>query len=151
MRRVLSLVVVLAAAAAAGGRDAGCDPSLVGHITFAKGEALTVRIADDQAERAQGLMGLRSLSPDEGMAFVFDGPTDETFWMKDTLIPLSIAFVSGDRIVGIREMLPCASDPCPTYASPAPYTYAMEANGGWFSGHGLGEGDRVRSFDEPCG
>ena len=56
------------------------------------------------------------------MAFVWDEPTQGAFWMKDTLIPLSVAFWDEDgRIVGIVDMEPCATEPCPTYASPAPY------------------------------
>ena len=62
---------------------------------------VTVEAADTPAEREHGLMGRTSLDTDEGMVFVFDGPTDGSFWMKDTLIPLSIAFWDEDgRIVG---------------------------------------------------
>ncbi len=81
---------------------------------------LTVEAADTPAEREHGLMGRTSLDTDEGMVFLFDGPTDGSFWMKDTLIPLSIAFWDEDgRIVGIRDMDPCTEDPCPTYGSPS--------------------------------
>jgi uncharacterized membrane protein (UPF0127 family) len=149
MRRALFLVIVVATLASACGGDGDCDTGQPGHVTFANGGTLTVRIADEPDERSRGLMAITSLPSDEGMAFLYGGPTEETFWMKDTLIPLSIAFISGDRIVTIREMVPCTRDPCATYDSEAPYTYAVEANRGWFRRHGIEEGDRVRSFDGP--
>jgi uncharacterized membrane protein (UPF0127 family) len=122
-----------------------------GHITFAGGGVLTVRIADEPDERARGLMGVTDLPTDEGMAFLYGESTDATFWMKDTPIPLSIAFVDQDnRIVTIREMTPCTDDvACRTYASTEPYTKAIEAEAGWFAAHGIEEGDRIRSFDGP--
>ncbi len=104
--------------------------------------ALNVDVADTDAERAEGLMGVEELPPDDGMAFVFDEPTDTSFWMKDTVIPLSIAFVDADdTIVTILEMTPCEADPCPTYEAAAPYVLAIEANGGWFDGHAIAVGD----------
>jgi uncharacterized membrane protein (UPF0127 family) len=78
------------------------------------------------------------------MAFVYDEPSTETFWMKDTLLPLAIAFVDADgHILAIREMTPCAAEPCATYASPAPYLWAVEANSGWFSANGARVGDEA--------
>ena len=114
-------------------------------VRFSGTEAsLTVRIADSAEEQRQGLMGVESLGEDRGMAFVYDDPTTGSFWMKDTLIPLSIAFVDGDRIVAIEEMTPCETDPCPTWDSGgAAYTLAIEANAGWFTAHGIAVGDRA--------
>ena len=107
-------------------------------------ERLRVWVADDDAERAKGLMGVTQLAPNQGMAFLFDGPSIESFWMKDTLIPLSVAFVDArGGIVTIREMEPCRSDPCPTYDSGAPYVMAIEANRGWFEDNGVRIGDRA--------
>ncbi|CAN5796324.1 hypothetical protein BH18ACT17_BH18ACT17_06210 [soil metagenome] len=107
-------------------------------------DTLAVRVADSDGERAQGLMGVEDLGPDRGMAFLFDEPTTSSFWMKDTLIPLSIAFVDGERVVAIEEMVPCASDPCPTWdAGGAEYTVAIEANPRWFVEHGVGIGDQA--------
>lgn len=105
---------------------------------------LRVEIADTAAERARGLMGRTALGADEGMAFLFDSPTTAAFWMRDTRIPLSIAFwdASG-RIVAILDMEPCLRDPCPTYAPRVPYVGAVEANQGFFEEHGVRVGDRV--------
>ncbi len=151
MRRYLAIVFAAGTLAACGGAHGCPDPASPGHITFSGGDVLTVRIADDPDERARGLMGVEDLPTDEGMAFLYGGPTDATFWMKDTLIPLSIAFVDDrNRIVTIREMTPCADgDACRTYASDEPYTKAIEAEAGWFTDHGIEEGDRIRSFDGP--
>ena len=64
--------------------------------------------------------------------------------MKDTLIPLSIAFVDeAGRVIDVLDMQPCESDPCPTYGVDEPYVLAVEANLGWFDDHGVGAGDRA--------
>ena len=130
------------------GADPASDPAdaaTTGEVVFqtAGGErSLEVRIADTDAERERGLSGLRELGEDEGMAFVFDEPAETSFWMKDTLIPLAIAFVGEDgHVLAISEMIPCRADACPTYGPPAPSAMAVEANAGWFSSNGVGVGD----------
>lgn len=123
----------------------------VGTIAFHGGAALDVRIADDDGERQRGLMGVTSLARDEGMAFTFEEPTDSSFWMKDTLIPLSIAFIDErDRVVTVLDMEPCTEEPCPTYSPDGPYVLAVEANAGWFDEHGVEEGDRMEGFYGPA-
>ena len=105
---------------------------------------LLVRVADSDVERASGLMWVQELAEDQGMAFVFEEPTDQGFWMKNTLIPLSIAFVDhAGTIVTIREMEPCETPTCPMYWPDAPFVLAVEANAGWFDGAGVAEGDRA--------
>jgi uncharacterized membrane protein (UPF0127 family) len=105
-----------------------------------------VEIADTPADRAQGLMGRSVLAPDGGMLFVFDAPTTTTFWMKDTTIPLTIAFIGPDRrIVNIQDMPPCKTTTCPTYAPKTAYTWAIEVNRGWFGDHEVKVGDRIVS------
>jgi uncharacterized membrane protein (UPF0127 family) len=105
---------------------------------------LAVQVADTDAERATGLMGVTSLPADQGMAFEFAAPTQARFWMKDTLIPLSIAFIDvRGRVVTIEDMEPCHADPCPTYAAASPYGMAVEANRGWFARAGVAVGDRA--------
>jgi len=105
---------------------------------------LYVEIADSPGERSRGLMGVESMPANEGMAFIFDEPVLSPFWMKDTLIPLSIAFVDEEeRVIGVRDMQPCEADPCPTYGVDEPYVLAIEANLGWFDDHGIGAGDRA--------
>ena len=153
MRRlcILVLVSLLAASACEHEPEPEADSfhQTLGDISFGQAARLKVRIADEPAERARGLMGVRSLAADEGMAFLYDEPVSNGFWMKDTEIPLSIAFIRGHRIVDTAEMIPCTSDPCPMYRSAKPYTLAVEANAGWFRHHGIEAGDEMTSFDGP--
>ncbi len=105
---------------------------------------LRVEIADTPAARSAGLMGRRHLAPNAGMAFLFDRPTENRFWMKNTLIPLSIAFWDeAGRIVSIVDMAPCREDPCPLYSAGTSYIGAVEVNRGFFKAHGVKVGDRV--------
>jgi hypothetical protein len=105
---------------------------------------LHVALARTETEKRRGLMNVSSLPHDAGMAFVWTEPTDSAFWMKDTLVPLSVAFVDGDgRIVTIRDMEPCRSDPCRTYRSNAPFVLAIETNAGWFDRNDVAVGDRA--------
>ena len=114
-------------------------------VVFDESDAvLYVEVAGTPQGQEKGLMGVEKLPADEGMAFVFDGPTDSVFWMKDTLIPLSVAFVDDTgRVIGMRDMPPCEADPCPTYGIEEPYVLAIEANLGWFDQAGVGVGDHV--------
>jgi uncharacterized membrane protein (UPF0127 family) len=114
-------------------------------IATAAGSAeLRVRIAETAKAREHGLMGVRRLDPDQGMAFVFPEPTTSAFWMKDTLIPLSIAFWGpGGRVLSVQEMLPCLADPCPLYSPGQPFVGAVEAPKGFFTDVDAQPGDRV--------
>jgi uncharacterized membrane protein (UPF0127 family) len=90
-------------------------------------------------------MNRRRLAPRTGMLFVFDGPTRGAFWMKDTLIPLSIAFARADgRILKILNMDPCSADPCPVYDPGVAFAYALEVNQGAFRRWGVRAGNRLR-------
>src|ERR671912_158098 len=79
-----------------------------------------------------------------GMVFLYPADVAEAFWMKNTLVPLSIAFVADDgRVVSVAEMTPCKADPCPSYAPAGPYRYAVELAAGSFGAAGVGPGARV--------
>ncbi len=105
---------------------------------------VSVRIAATQETQRQGLMTEASLADNAGMAFTYPSPTDVPFWMKDTTIPLSIAFWNRQgRIVDMLDMDPCTSESCPLYRSDAPFVGAVEVNQGFFDQHGVRTGDTV--------
>lgn len=115
-------------------------------FTTDEGEVSTgpVAVADSPEERSRGLMGITSMPADEGMVFVYEEPSDLGFWMKDTRIPLAVAFWGEDQVVAqIIEMTPCEADPCPVYQPDQPYIAALEMNTGWFAARGIGVGDRA--------
>ncbi len=106
---------------------------------------VNVEVADTPDERAEGLMHRESLAPDAGMVFVFFEDTTTGFWMKNTLIPLSIAFFDErGRIVRIMDMEPCEADPCPLYEPGVEYRGALEVNHGAFDEWGVEVGDVIR-------
>jgi uncharacterized membrane protein (UPF0127 family) len=139
MRRVV--LVTLLALAACGGGD---GPRAV--VQTDSGDVVVhVEIADDSSERARGLMGRTSMPADAGMVFVFPMNTRDAFWMKGTLIPLSVAFYDeGGRIRRILDMTPCRSEPCPVYNPGISYRGALEVNRGAFQRWGVRTGDVLR-------
>jgi uncharacterized protein len=147
-RLVLALAVAGAASLPAcshGDDGAGAPASAVARIATDRGPVtLHVAVADTDAARERGLQGVTRLAADGGVAFEFDSPTRVGFWMKDTPLPLSIAFWGSDgRIVAMLDMPPCAADPCPTYRPGSDFVGALEARMGFFAGHGVKIGDRV--------
>ena len=102
---------------------------------------VTAEIARTDAQRQQGLMHRKELKDGEGMLFIFERDQILTFWMKNTLVPLSIAYIASDgRIVEIYDMQPGNLDPVRSSRS---VRYALEVPQGWFSRTGLGPGDRL--------
>ena len=111
------------------------------------GEAsLIVEVASDDSSRKLGLMNRRSLPESRGMLFMFRTVTEQRFWMKNTLIPLSIAFISDEgKILQIEHMKP--KDLSGT-ESKHKVRYALEVNKGWFERHGIVPGARIKDFGE---
>jgi len=106
--------------------------------------AVRVEVADNIFERARGLMYRRALGVNRGMLFVYPEEQRLSFWMKNTLIPLSIAFIDSERrIVDIQDMKPLDDEP-PSYVSADPAQYALEVNRGFFQERGVKVGDRVQ-------
>ncbi len=113
---------------------------------FSARGSVTVRveIAETSEAREVGLMWRRRLAPDAGMAFLYDEAQTNPFWMKDTLIPLSIAFWDESRrIVAILDMAPCPREPCREYFPGTSYIGAVEVNQVFFRAHGVKVGDQV--------
>jgi uncharacterized membrane protein (UPF0127 family) len=108
-----------------------------------------VEIADSPAEQEWGLMHRKSMGADHGMLFVFPDEQIRYFWMKNTLIPLSIAYIDSDRhIIDMQDMKPVREQTVPDselprYVSAEPAQYALEVNQGFFDKHGVKAGDRV--------
>ncbi|MFT3767577.1 MAG: DUF192 domain-containing protein [Minicystis sp.] len=143
-RRALILLVALASGCDASGSGA---PGVVIPATV-RDQRLDLELAADADTRARGLMFRRDLPEDGGMLFVFPGPDPRGFWMRNTYVPLSIAFLDeAGRIESIADMDPFDE----TIHRPAqPGLYAVEVPYGWFTTHGVGPGDTV-SFFLPAG
>ena len=108
------------------------------------GQELTVEVASTPQTRETGLMNRFSLQPDHGMLFIFEAPQPLAFWMKDTYVPLSIAFVDRNgRIINIEDMRPKDES---THWSKGPALYAIEMRQGWFASKGIGAGDVVEGL-----
>ena len=104
-----------------------------------------VAIAETDEAKARGLMGVEEMEANAGMVFLQDQPARIQFWMKDTLIPLSIAFWGQDRrIATILDMDPCRTATCPTYDPEIEWVGALEVNQGFFDQNGIEEGASVR-------
>jgi uncharacterized membrane protein (UPF0127 family) len=105
-------------------------------------QVFVVEVARTTEQQGTGLMHRKSLAPHRGMLFVYDADHQLSFWMKDTLIPLSIAFLSSSgKITEIRDMRPRSLD---VLSSRLACRYALEANLGAFAEAGVGEGDTIR-------
>jgi len=106
------------------------------------GIPFSVEVARTAAQREKGLMARKTLPPNAGMLFVFESDQRLEFWMKDTLVPLSIAFVSSAGVITeIRDMRPLSQD---TIQSRMACRYALEVNQGAFVRAGVREGDVIR-------
>ena len=144
-RACLRLLVLVALASCANRTDGSALPQ--GTLRILTGERevrLQVEIADTEEARVRGLSGRERLAEDAGMVFLFPEPSRAGFWMKDTKIPLSIAFWGEDgRIVDIIDMTPCRTVICPVYRPQASYVGAVEVNRGVFDQLGVQVGDRV--------
>jgi uncharacterized membrane protein (UPF0127 family) len=105
------------------------------------GHPLKVELAIEEPQRLQGLMYRKTLGKEDGMLFIFDEPAYHAMWMKNTLIPLSVAFIDAQgTILNILDMEPQTLD---SHQSAGPAIYAIETNKGWFAGKKIKAGDKV--------
>jgi uncharacterized membrane protein (UPF0127 family) len=101
-------------------------------------------LAADDRSRMRGLMFRKSLGPNEGMLFVFDESTTHCMWMKNTLVPLSVAFLDESaHIINVADMAPHSEA---SHCATRPARYALEMQRGWFSERGLGPGTEIRGI-----
>ena len=142
MRRLLLALTLAAAAASAPAQTAALRTIELGagmHLIHAE-------LADSFATRMQGLMHRTSLPPNGGMLFVFDEEAMHCMWMKNTLIPLSVAFLdAGGAIINIADMRPQTEQ---SHCASRPARYALEMTQGWFAQRGLRAGTRLRGLEK---
>jgi uncharacterized membrane protein (UPF0127 family) len=121
------------------------QPTLVIHA--ASGDyRVNVEVVSKPADQAIGLMYRKHLAKDSGMLFIFQQERPQSFWMKNTFIPLDMLFISSDLvIVDITTMNPCKTDPCPDYTSRQPARYCLEVNAGYARSHTIAIGDKISS------
>lgn len=115
------------------------------------GKTLTAEVAVTPTDRNRGLMNRARLAPDRGMLFVFETERPVSFWMKNTLIPLDIAFVDRKgKILQIQTMaVPKKGEPLVHYRSRMPVRYALEVHAGWFAKNGVAVGQVVPELVRP--
>ncbi len=110
------------------------------------GHTLEVEIADDDAERSKGLMHRDTMPDARGMLFVYEDDKPRRFWMKDTRLPLSIAFLDHKgKIVRLADMQPFTTEGT---SSLYPARFALEVNQGWFAKHQITVGTVVEGLDD---
>ena len=110
-----------------------------------KGKRFSVEIADDDAERAQGLMFRDEMADDHGMLFIHEGEEELSYWMKNTKIPLDIIYFDHARkLVSVAHAPPCSlGDNCPPFPSEGPALYVLELNAGTIDSLGAKAGDEL--------
>ena len=102
---------------------------------------IRAEVVSDPATRAQGLMHRKSLAQNAGMLFIFDERAPHCMWMKNTLVPLSVAFIDErGSIVNIADMEPHSEA---SHCAAQPVRYALEMNRGWFAARGVKPGSRL--------
>lgn len=123
---------------------AGCGSSKQGKVC-ARGNCFDVELAQNPEERARGLMFREQLDSDKGMLFIYENECKDYFWMKDTLIPLDIIWINGNKEVVFisKNMQPCSSESCDLLSPEVKAKYVLELNGGTSDKIGLSEGDKV--------
>ena len=150
-RHLIAPLVLLWALGALGACTADASELPTAEIRLG-GRDMTVEVAATPETRRQGLMNRERLPEDRGMLFVFEDSRYRSFWMKDTSIPLSIAYIREDgTIMEIHELEPFSREPV---ESRAKARYALEVNQGTFSRLGVEAGDRIllpSSLPEPTG
>ena len=110
---------------------------------------IDAQVALSPDQRTIGLMFRKEMPQHEGMLFIFEQPSVQCFWMKNTLLPLTAAFVADDgTIVNLADMKPLVTD---SHCSTKPVRYVLEMNQGWFAKKGIKAGSKLsgRPFDKP--
>ncbi|MGE5638937.1 MAG: DUF192 domain-containing protein [Clostridia bacterium] len=141
----MRLLIAAATLAAASAAHAQPQPPLPTVPLTAGMHIIKAEVAADFGSRMQGLMYRESLGPNAGMLFVFDDPDKQCMWMKNTLIPLSVAFVDPQGVISnIEDMAPQTEQ---SHCSARPALYALEMSKGWFVQHGIKPGTKLGGLE----
>ncbi|HYE71214.1 MAG TPA: DUF192 domain-containing protein [Aquabacterium sp.] len=118
------------------------QPQQLQMLTLSAGmHNVQAQLAATPDQRQVGLMYRREMPANEGMLFVFEDSSRQCFWMRNTLLPLTIAFIDDDgTIVNLADMKPLSED---SHCSSKPVRYALEMNAGWFAKRGIGPGFKL--------
>jgi len=140
LRTALASLALVATAGAALAQE---GPQKLSTIKLSAGmHVLNVEVAKSPQEHTIGLMFRKSMPTNDGMLFIFDRPGQQCFWMKNTLLPLSVAFIGDDgSIANIEEMKPQTLD---SHCSTKEVRYVLEMNEGWFAKRGIKAGMKVQ-------
>ncbi len=135
-------VTCVAAVALVGAAAAQEGPQTLPAIRVHAGiHNITAQLAQTPEQREIGLMYRTTMGANDGMLFVFERPGQQCFWMKNTLIPLAVAFVADDgRVVNIDSMKPQTLD---SHCSTAPVRFVLEMNENWFAKRGIKAGSKL--------
>jgi uncharacterized membrane protein (UPF0127 family) len=139
MKALITALLLGCAAAAAGAQEPQTD---LPRVRLGAGmHQIEAQVALTPDQRATGLMHRKQMPQHEGMLFVFDQPSVQCFWMKNTLLPLTAAFVADDgELVNMVDMQPLALD---SHCSARPVRYVLEMNQGWFAKRGIKPGTKL--------
>ena len=141
VKRLLIILVLASCAAPAAAQNTLPEVTLE-----IKHHRITAEVATTELTRTNGLMYRRMLPENRGMLFVFPYVSEQSFWMKNTYVPLSIAFIDeAGVIVSIADMKPLTTDPHPSLK---PAKYALEVNLGWFAKRGIKPGAKVEGLKD---
>ncbi len=137
---VLAALALIAAAPASAQTEA--QPKLETITLQAGMHNIRAEVARTPQQTQTGMMFRKEMAPHEGMLFVFDAPARRCFWMKNTLLPLSIAYIADDgRIVDVLDMQPLSEA---SHCSSQPVRFALEMNQGWFAKRGIKPGFKLK-------
>jgi hypothetical protein len=136
---VLALLALVAASLPAAAQDAQMN---LPRVALSAGmHQIDAQVAHTPDQRTMGLMYRKEMPRHEGMLFAFEQPSVQCFWMKNTYLPLTAAFVADDgTIVNLADMKPHSSD---SHCSDKPVRYVLEMNQGWFAKKGVKPGDKL--------
>jgi len=138
-----TLAVTVLAVSLGAAAQAQDGPQKLASIQLSAGmHLIQAELARTPDEHSIGLMFRKTMAANEGMLFAFDAPRQQCFWMKNTLLPLSAAFVADDgSIVNIEDMKPQTLD---SHCSTKPVRFVLEMNQGWFAKRGLKAGSKLQ-------